>query len=199
MKGLINMKKIAGILLAFSACFFLAGCNSIRQGASASETSRTEKSKAASEQAIIRNEGMDGKDEKENLRVSYKCKLGSVSLCIPDGWSYQTEKYKKTKEGEAFGITFWKNSPKKKNKISIQYTNVFGVCGTGLKTKKVKINGISGEAGYYDGKTYWEYIVLGGRFKNTITILNFCESESWWERNADQIMEILNTLIYKIS
>ena len=76
---------------------------------------------------------------------------------------------------------------------------MFGVCGTGLKTKKVKINGISGEAGYYDGKTYWEYIVLGGRFKNTITILNFCESESWWERNADQIMEILNTLIYKIS
>lgn len=199
MKGRMDMKKIAGMLLAFSVCLFLAGCNNIRKDASASETGRTEGTKAASAQAITGNKETDGKDQKENPKISYKCRKGSISLCIPDGWSCQTEKYKKTKEGETFGITFWKDSAKKKNRISVQYTNAFGVCGTGLKTKTIKINGISSEAGYYDGKSYWEYIVLGGKFKNTVTVLNYCESESWWNRNAHQIMEILDTLIYKAS
>lgn len=128
--------------------------------------------------------------------VSYQCYHGSISLCIPDDWSHKIEKYKKTKEEESFGITFWKDSSKKK-KISVQYTKWFGVCGTGLKTKKLKINNMDGEGGYYDGKPYWDYILFHKQFKNYFTVLNFCDSETWWKQNGGQVMEILDTLILK--
>lgn len=130
--------------------------------------------------------------------VTYQCDRGSISLCIPDGWSHKIEKYKKTKEDESFGITFWKDKSKKKNTISIQYTKFFGVCGTGLDTKKIQINGIDGEAGYYDGKPYWDYIIFSKNYKNTFTVLNFCESETWWKQNGGQVMEILDTLVLEV-
>lgn len=129
--------------------------------------------------------------------VSYECDRGKISLYLPDGWSHKIEKYKKTNEDETFGITFWQDKSDKKNGISVQYTKFFGVCGTGLETKKIKINNMESEAGYYDGKPYWDYIMLGKKFKNTFVVLNFCESEAWWKQYGDQVMEILDTLTVK--
>lgn len=54
---------------------------------------------------------------------------------------------------------------------------------------------MDGEAGYYDGKPYWDYILFQKHFKNTITVLNFCDSETWWKRNDGQVMKILDTLV----
>lgn len=130
--------------------------------------------------------------------VNYQCDAGYISLFLPNGWSHKIQKYKKVPDdktwdnNETFGITFWKNKSKK-NSIFLQYTKCFGICGTGLKTKKMKINGMHSEVGYYNGKTYWEYIHFLNDYENFV-VLNFCESENWWNTNGDQVMEILDTL-----
>ena len=131
-------------------------------------------------------------------KVSYQCDAGSISFYLPDGWSHKTNKYKKISDdktwgdNETFEITFWKNKSKN-NKICIQYTKHFGACGTGAETKKTKINGMSAEAVYYDGKPYWEHIYFLKEYENFV-ILNSCDDEEWWGDNGDQVMEILDTL-----
>lgn len=190
------MKKITKIIVVSLMCLALAGCSNKTDKVTSTNRIQKNITRVSSQQAISGNEAADSNGQPENNRISYSCKKGSISLCIPDDWSHKIEKYKKTKEEESFGITFWKDSSKKK-KISVQYTKWFGVCGTGLKTKKLKINNMDGEGGYYDGKPYWDYILFHKQFKNYFTVLNFCDSETWWKQNGGQVMEILDTLILK--
>lgn len=161
-------------------CFTLAGCSHKEEGVSAAVgTGKDTTNKAATENAI------------SEKAVSYRCDMGSISLYLPDGWSHKIEKYKETKEDKTFGITFWQDKTKK-NKISVQYTEQFGVCGTGLEIKDIQLNKINCEAGYYDGKPYWSYIYV--KEPENFVVLNFGENKNWWTTNGDQVMKILDTL-----
>lgn len=125
--------------------------------------------------------------------VSYDCEAGSISLNIPDGWSYKVDRYKKEKDNQTFGISFWPEQSKE-NKIEIQYSKFFGVCGTGLETKEIQVNGMKAEAGYYNGKKYWEYIIFMDEKYENFSVLNLCDSKKWWRQYGDQVMEILDTV-----
>lgn len=213
------MKKMAGIFMLMLVCFAFAGCGNAVNGVSAADNTEKHETKdnmatgnavsgkpntASLEEEDIKPASIMVRPDSEFANriisekvVSYECDRGKISLYLPDGWSHKIEKYKKTNEDETFGITFWQDKSDKKNEISVQYTKFFGVCGTGLETKKIKINNMESEAGYYDGKPYWDYIMLGKKFKNTFVVLNFCESEAWWKQYGDQVMEILDTLTVK--
>lgn len=188
------MKQLTGICTILLMSLALAGCVNKSDKVSSTNSLEENTTQISSKRAITGIDEANRKDLPKTNKICYACKKGSISLCLPDGWSHMIEKYKKTKEDETFSITFWKDSEKKK-KISVQYSKRFGVCGTGLKTKKTKINHMDGEAGYYDGKPYWDYILFHKHFKNTFTVLNFCDSETWWKRNGGQVMEILDTLV----
>lgn len=190
------MKKITRIFMMLLICFAFAGCSNKEMGTSASNT--IEKNEM---QNTATGNGISEVQVSESLtedKVSYQCDAGSISFYLPDGWSHKINKYKKISDdktwgdNETFEITFWKKKAKK-NKICIQYTKHFGACGTGAEAKKTKINGMSAEAVYYDGKPYWEYIYFLKEYENFV-ILNFCEDENWWTDNGDQVMEILDTL-----
>ena len=195
----LYMKKITGIFMLMLTCFAFGGCDNVTNSVPITNTIE----KHEMEDNTATGNAVSGKPNTASLEeeesVSYECDRGKISLCLPDGWSHKIDKYKKTKEDESFGITFWQNQSKKKNEISVQYTKFFGVCGTELETKKIKINNMESEAGYYDGKPYWDYIMLDKKFKNTFVVLNFCESENWWKKHENQVMEILDTLTVNVN
>lgn len=191
------MKKMAGIFMLMLVFFAFAGCGNAVNGVSAADN--TEKHETKDNMATGNAVSEFANQIISEKKVSYECDRGNISLYLPDGWSHKIEKYKKTNEDETFGITFWQDKSDKKNEISVQYTKFFGVCGTGLETKKIKINNVESEAGYYNGKPYWDYIMLGKKFKNTFVVLNYCESETWWKQYGDQVMEILDSLTVNVN
>lgn len=188
------MKKLTGMIMTLLICLALTGCSQEINGTAAADNPNSGEIRTATTGSAISEEQLT--DTTEQNIVTYECKKGSISLRIPDGWSHKIKKYKKTKNDESFGITFWKDGKKKKAMISVQYIKPFGVCGTGLVGKKLRINGLDSEAGYYDGKPYWDYIIFLNGYENFV-ILNFCENKNWWNTYGDQVMEILNTLTIK--
>lgn len=190
------MKRMKFVGIVLFLCMFAAGCDSAVAG----------NQNAASGSGISAEGGTVNETEYEPREtpnasaaplvsehtVSYSCKVGSISLDIPDEWSYKIEKFKKEEDDRTFGISFWPDR-NKENKIKVRYTERFGVCGTGLETKDISINGMKAQAGYYDGKPYWEFISFTDEFQN-YWVWNLCDSTKWWKQYSDQVMEILDTV-----
>ena len=115
--------------------------------------------------------------------------FANISLTIPHGWEYEIEDYADTDE---FCIAFWPAGTTE-GKIKAWYCNRFGVCGTGLKEKKITLGKYEALKGTYDGKEVWDFICLIGT-PGTYVIWNE-GADPWWDVYGDEAMEILNTLV----
>lgn len=124
-----------------------------------------------------------------------------ISLNLIDGWQTDTydsagEFYSKEeiKEGiKYFGIEIWPYGHED-GKIKVEYCPYFGVCGTGLSTKKITIGDYEASMGIYDNSKMWSFIALTGEAQRDYVILNE-GAEEWWSDYGDEAMAILDTLL----
>lgn len=128
-------------------------------------------------------------DTGEMVPVSYSCDKGSISLSIPEDWEYSVQEY--DEENKAFSIEI---HPKAESEgtILIEYTEWFGVCGTGLVEKDYSLNGMPARMGIYDSHSYWDFIVLKDEYEGYV-ILNY--GDGLWEAEyEEQLEKILSTI-----
>ena len=112
----------------------------------------------------------------------------NISLSIPDGWEYETE----DSEGSAdFCIAFWPEG-QTEGKIKVWYYDSFGVCGTGLKEKKITVGAYEANQGTYDNKKIWDFISFLG-MPGSYVVINE-GTDKWWSTYGEEAMQILDTV-----
>lgn len=115
----------------------------------------------------------------------------NFSICVPEGWSYETSESSKFSENKYFGISIFR-SDSPESTITVEFTEGFGVCGTGLRTEETTIGGYKAHKGIYDGNASFSYIL----FEDTpgfYVIQNNTDS-LWWAEHKDAALEILDTI-----
>ncbi len=135
--------------------------------------------------------------ETEDL-LSYKTVIqegpfGSITLTIPDGWDYELCEVENTDLLSAdYGIHISPSSAKE-GYIEVGYHSSFGVCGTGLITKKQTIAGVNANLGFYDSGDIWSYVLFTGE-KEGVVATTYSVRE--WESDLfmKQAIDILGTL-----
>ena len=114
-----------------------------------------------------------------------------VELNIPNEWSYE-EITSTENDNYKFALKIYKNSNEKGLMLYV-YNNQFGVCGTGLSKKEIKLNnGKNATVGYYDGIKEWSYVSFYEMNKNMAFINNGLE-----EDEANEAIEIIKTINMK--
>lgn len=132
---------------------------------------------------------VDGKDtSKKWERVFMQKDFANLSLYLPENWDY--EEFTGT-EGEYFGISFFNiNAPE--STFSLEFTYGFGVCGTGLHTEDITVNGYKAHKGIYDGNPTFDYIL----FEDTpgFYVIKNNTDGKWWQEYGQELNEILETI-----
>lgn len=112
----------------------------------------------------------------------------NFSISLPENWDY--EELSDTPD-KCFGISiFEKGSPE--STVTVEFSEMFGVCGTGLRTEGTEIGGHTAHMGIYDSNPTFDYIVFEDTpgfyvIKNNADIL-------WWREHREEITAILNSL-----
>lgn len=75
--------------------------------------------------------------------------------------------------------------------ILIEYMGGLGLCGTGLKTEAITLNGMQASRGTYYDNDQWGHIVFGGEYKGCAVINR---AGPWFDEYANSIEIILNGL-----
>lgn len=119
-----------------------------------------------------------------------------VQLEVPVSWTWETL----ADDDDSSCVCALVLSPK--DCPELEYTiaynrELFGVCGTGLEEKDVSFgdSGLTGSAGYYDGKDYWSYIAFdntAGSYSVTYAVAGGAETPDISAYNA-QIEAMLCT------
>ncbi|MGN0313859.1 MAG: immunoglobulin-like domain-containing protein [Fusicatenibacter sp.] len=130
----------------------------------------------------------------EGEKIKHAGPYGSISITVPDGWSYRLCDVEDEQliAGE-YGIQIYPDGVKT-GLIEVAYESSFGVCGTGLEEEERVLAGHLANIGYYDGSNVWSFVAFRGKYKNIIAVTSM--AESWLEEYSDQVMEILNTIVY---
>lgn len=111
----------------------------------------------------------------------------NISLSLPENWNYTEEK----NENSGFGLSIY-HEEDSENNVTINFSEAFGVCGTGLRTEETVINNYKATMGIYDGAPTFSYIV----FDNTAgyyVIYNNADA-LWWQKHEEDLREIFSTL-----
>lgn len=124
-------------------------------------------------------------------KVEYSRKFANMSIDVLDGWEYAINKYDES--FATFGISFW---PKGHSygKITLEYyTDMFGVCGTELSQKEIKLAGHSARQGIYSNEDLWNFIV----FTDTPGDYVFLNdgAEKWWNQYGEEAIQILESAV----
>lgn len=131
-------------------------------------------------------------DEKENLGkiVTYSPNGNLLSLTLPENWEYDI--LSQSGDFYEYGIKFYPIGSEE-NVTLYYYSNIFGVCGTGLRSEKFLINsGIEAEVGYYDQSDDWSFIAFHHIDRKLAAINNGLTG-----LEAENALEILKTLKYE--
>ena len=124
--------------------------------------------------------------------IGYSNEKASISLMLPDGWDYQTTTPAPlTQENYCFSVRIFR-SDSPDNSISIEYTDSFGVCGTGLRTEETEIAGHKAHKGIYDDNPNFDYIVFDDA-PDFYVIFNNADT-LWWAEYKNEVNQILSTL-----
>lgn len=94
-----------------------------------------------------------------STEIEYKGNGMNVRIAVPDSWTAEKGENDESVK-YAVGLTF---SPKDEPELKYyfqRYEQGLGVCGTGLEEKEIAVNGMTANAGYYDGADYWSFISL---------------------------------------
>ncbi len=115
----------------------------------------------------------------------------NFSITLPEGWSYEETPESPIIQSQGFGISIYHTSAPEST-ITIEFTESFGVCGTGLRTEEITIGEYKATKGIYDGNPTFDYII----FENTpgfYVIHNYADA-SWWAEHKNEISSILGTI-----
>lgn len=204
------MRK-AAIILMITAALAMYGCkstgeteNASVQNINTSDNENTEIQNAnisAPENSEIGTEKNTEEDlseiQAENViytEVSQGGPYGKISISLPDGWSYEACPINSDNLLYGmYGIHFYPNGVDN-GYIELIYTDMFGVCGTGLACRTETVAGHSTEIGTYDNHDYWDYIAFQGEYKGIVASTYLVDE--WWSENRDQVMDILDTLSF---
>ena len=115
----------------------------------------------------------------------------NFSISVPDGWSYETDESGMLSEYRFFSMRIFLSSDPE-NAIVIDCTDTFAVCGTGLRTEEISVNGYSASMGIYEGDSTFSYISFDDTPGHYL-ILNYADGP-WWQKHKEDVREILSTL-----
>ena len=134
-------------------------------------------------------------DEK-TFEVSCTGEQGELSLHLPDNWAYEMidESSENASEGD-YGIRFCP-ADVTEGYVEVAYKNFFGVCGTGLIYRNEKIAGRSAQINTYKDFDNWSFITFDGEYDKII--VTTYQVEEWWQENKEDVMIILNTLVFSL-
>ncbi|MBR3767716.1 MAG: hypothetical protein IKL10_05695 [Clostridia bacterium] len=132
---------------------------------------------------------LDGKDaSKKWEEIKMEKDYANFSLMLPEGWDYTSDE---NVENNTYGISIFNEEVPDKN-ICIEFTSLFGVCGTGLSIKDITLGNYKASMGIYDSNPSWDYIVFNDT-PGYYVIYNNTDG-TWWNEYGDEAMEILNTI-----
>lgn len=124
--------------------------------------------------------------------VNYMDENVSMSLQIPDGWSYEINECGDGVYGYGCGICFWPEEYSE-GKIYLRYfEGGFGVCGTGLEQKDTMIAGREASIGIYENSGMWDFISFYPDVKDVAFISE--GAEAWWEEYKTEATYILHSM-----
>lgn len=147
----------------------------------------------AFDDALTENpEGDDGVEEtSDTTRVSASYGEHTLSISIPEGWEYEIKEY--SDENSSFGIYFWPEG-ETEGKLSFLYYDAWGVCGTGLISETIQINGYEASQGNYNGGI-WEFICF--QKDPGWCVIKNDTARAWLGKYMDEAMEIIDTVHVK--
>jgi len=136
------------------------------------------------------NNIISDKIKREQKIYSKKVDQTTIELSIPNEWSYE-EIFQEENSNFEFALKLYKNSSNKS--VTLYYYNdPFGVCGTGRRTKKIKLNnGKEATVGYYDNENEWSDISFYELNPNIVFINNDASEYS------NEVLEIVKTIDIK--
>lgn len=107
---------------------------------------------------------------------------------LPKEWNFE-EIDNPENQNAKFELKLYKDS-KEKTASLYYYNEMFGVCGTGLVSKKITLNN-SNEAsvGFYDGNQIWNFIAFGNLNRNIAVLNNGLD-----ENDANELLGIIKTI-----
>ena len=131
----------------------------------------------------------------EAARVYAVGPYGRISVELPEDW--EAEPYAADSEWSVPGLYGMRLHPESENTgyIDLNYTQMFGVCGTGLSQETVTLAGEEASVGTYDNHEMWDFISFRGAFDH-ITVQSVM-AEEWPEADRETVMGILDTLKYE--
>ena len=107
---------------------------------------------------------------------------------LPKEWNFE-EIDNPENQNAKFELKLYKDS-KEKTASLYYYNEMFGVCGTGLVSKKITLNnGNEASVGFYDGNQIWNFIAFGNLNRNIAVLNNGLD-----ENDANELLGIIKTL-----
>lgn len=180
----------------------MAGCGICRK--ESEKSSRSEKAVAGlTEKESSKNTGKEVDNAEKAVEAFGSWERGSISLRLPEGWSYELEQDDDAEIGEwEFGMRFYPDQAKN-GSIFVGCNNFFGVCGTGLEESDTEVNGMPARMGVYDNQTYWTFLVLtDGKGEDDLYNDHYVilyepgnDAEDWWADHGETVENILDTLV----
>lgn len=117
---------------------------------------------------------------------------GQISVYIPASWTAEAIPVgSEVLANGLYGLALWPRNASD-GQIQIIYTDMFGVCGTGLATEERKLAGDVAGIGTYDNHDHWDFITFGSGKANLVAMHTDCSS--WTDNDWNDAMDILDTM-----
>lgn len=119
------------------------------------------------------------------------CEYGyaRMTVYLPYGWEYEVREYHP--ENHSFGIDFWPEGYS--GKVSVNFYESFGVCGTGLVQEEITLAGEAAWMGTYDNRAVWDFISFKYLPGNYVVMTEGVDD--WWDTHGSEAMEILDNMV----
>lgn len=131
------------------------------------------------------SEEIKASDDWENIDITKQ--NANISLALPEGWKYSEN----SNPNGGFAVKIYHHSDPENN-VAIEFTESFGVCGTGLRTEEIKINKYRASMGIYDNNPTFNYIVFDDTPGFYVIYNN--GDVSWWQKYENELKTIFSSI-----
>lgn len=155
------------------------------------DSTETETGKAGETDIDI---GVENTDKTDTAEAIQDGPYGQIRISLPDGWSHRLCP---VDSGQLitglYGIQFYP-SDMSEGYIEVNYSDRFGVCGTGLCSESTTLAGKTVSVGTYDNNPYWNFITFDGDYEGIVALTNCVDD--WPDDCRRQVMDILDTISF---
>ncbi|MBO7218033.1 MAG: hypothetical protein J6V50_04960 [Clostridia bacterium] len=132
---------------------------------------------------------LDGIDPKRAPKpITANKNFANISLTLFDGFEYAVCD---ENEGESFWIDIWPLG-KSDEKLKVEYSGSFALCGTGLTQKKITFGQYEAYECTYSGDKPWSFIMFEGTPGSYVIRNN--GADKWWDTYGEEAMRMLSTI-----